>query len=76
MSEVNIVQSKVEWVYVDQPVINGNTEMDPMIQKITTVNSMDSTLKIDQLLASDTVEVKYYHSENWHEPIDHWPSII
>lgn len=64
MSEVNIVQSKVEWVYVDQPVINGNTEMDPMIQKITTVNSMDSTLKIDQLLGSDTVEVKYYHSEN------------
>lgn len=64
MSEVNIVQSKVEWVYVDHPVINGNTEMDPMIQKITTVNSMDSTLKIDQLLASDTVEVKYYHSEN------------
>lgn len=35
-----------------------------MIQKITAVNSMDSTLKIDQLLASDTVEVKYYHSEN------------
>lgn len=64
MSEVNIVLSKVEWVYVDQPVINGNTEMDPMIQKITTVNSMDSTLKIDQLLASDTVEVKYYHREN------------
>lgn len=54
--------------------INGNTEMDQMIPKITPVNSMDSILKIDQLLASDTVEVKYYHSENWHEPIaiDQW----